>query len=54
MPLAKAIMTLAVDQSEAQKIVYAQTNGELYFLLRGNDAKIDPNDPGATAKNLFN
>jgi pilus assembly protein CpaB len=51
--LPKAILTLAVDQSEAQKIVYGSQHGQMYFALRGKDAKVDPGDTGATAKNLF-
>jgi pilus assembly protein CpaB len=53
--VAKAILTLALDQDQAQKIVYAQQNGSgLYFALLGKDAKIDLSDTGTTAKNLFN
>jgi pilus assembly protein CpaB len=51
--LPKAIMTLAVDQAQAQKIVFGQQAGDMYFALLGKDAKVDPKDPGATAKNLF-
>jgi pilus assembly protein CpaB len=51
--VAKAILTLAVDQKEAQKIVFAQGNGTMYFALLGKGTKIDLTDPGATAKNLF-
>ncbi|MEO7981259.1 MAG: Flp pilus assembly protein CpaB [Sporichthyaceae bacterium] len=52
--LPKAIMTLAVDQDQAQKIVYGTSHGEMYFTLLGKGAKIDPTDTGTTAKNLFN
>jgi pilus assembly protein CpaB len=52
--LPKTILTLAVDQNEAQKIVFGSQNGTMYFALRGKDVKVDPSDPGATAKNLFN
>jgi pilus assembly protein CpaB len=51
--LPKALMTLAVSQDEAQKIVYGQSHGEMYFTLLGKDAKIDKSNTGATAKNLF-
>lgn len=51
--LPKAILTLAVDQTQAQKIVYGSQTGQMYFTLLGKDAKIDVTDPGTTAKNLF-
>jgi pilus assembly protein CpaB len=51
--VAKAILTLAVDQKEAEKIVFAQSNGTMYFALLGKGTKIDLTDPGANAKNLF-
>jgi pilus assembly protein CpaB len=53
--VAKTLLTLALDQTELQKIVYAQGNGSgLYFALLGKGTKINLNDPGITAKNLFN
>jgi pilus assembly protein CpaB len=52
--LPKAIMTLAVSQAEAQKIVYGSQHGQMYFTLLGKDAKVDLGDTGTTAKNLFN
>jgi pilus assembly protein CpaB len=52
--LPKAIMTLAVSQAEAQKIVYGSQHGQMYFTLLGKGAKVDPGDTGTTAKNLFN
>lgn len=50
----KAIITLAVDQDQAQKIVLGQTLGELYFTLLGDKFSVDPKNSGATDKNLFN
>jgi pilus assembly protein CpaB len=53
--VAKAILTLAVDQREAQKILYAEGNGAtMYFALLGKGTKIDLTDTGANGKNLFN
>jgi pilus assembly protein CpaB len=52
--VAKAILTLAVDQDQAQKILYGSQNGTMYFGLLGKDAKVDLSDTGATGKNLFN
>jgi pilus assembly protein CpaB len=35
-----AILTLAVDQREAQKVINAQSGGALYFGLLGDDANV--------------
>lgn len=50
--LPKAIMTLAVSQNEAQRIVYAQTKGSLYFALLSKKSKIDTGTP-TDLENLF-
>lgn len=50
--LPKAILTLAVDQAQAQKIVYAQTKGSLYFALLSKKSKIDTGTP-TDLENLF-
>lgn len=50
----KALITLAVDQTEAQKIVYAQAgHGTVTFGLLGDTSKIDKSGAGTTAQNLF-
>lgn len=49
----KTLLTLALDQREAQKIVYATQNGQLYFALLGGESKLSTSDPGTTAENLF-
>ncbi len=50
--LPTAILTLAVDQLQAQKLIYATTKGSLYFALLTKDSKIGPSAPvGIT--NLF-
>lgn len=51
--LPKALLTLAVDQREAQKIVYASEHGRLYFGLLDGDSEVSATDPGVTAENLF-
>ena len=53
--LPKALLTVAVDQKEAQKLVYAQNSGgTITFGLLNKESKVDRNDPGASADNLFN
>lgn len=54
-----AILTLAVTQDQAQKIIYAsgktgaaQYSG-LYFGLMNADSKVTVNNPGANSANLF-
>ena len=49
----KALLTLAVDQREAQKVVYASQHGQLYFALLGGNSDVSTSDPGTTAENLF-
>ena len=51
--LPKALLTLAVDQTEAQKIVYAQGHGKVTFGLLTEKFEINKSDAGTTAKNLF-
>ncbi len=47
-----AIMTLAVDQSQAQRLVFAATKANLYFALLAKDSKVGP--AGAVdIRNLF-
>ena len=52
--LPKALLTLAVDQEQAQKIVFAQSQGPVTFgLLDPDSPTINVEDPGTTADNLF-
>lgn len=51
--LPKALLTLAVSQSEAQKVVYGSQHGQMYFGLLTRDSKVDRSDNGVTAENLF-
>lgn len=47
-----AILTLAVDQGEAEKIINAQTGGSLYFALLGDGTKVRTGG-ATTTQNLF-
>jgi pilus assembly protein CpaB len=46
------LFTLAVDQVEAEKVMYAATHGELSFGLLNDDSKVKAG-PGVTQQNLF-
>lgn len=46
------LFTLAVDQSEAEKVMYASSHGELSFGLLNKDSKVKPTY-GVTQQNLF-
>jgi pilus assembly protein CpaB len=50
--LPKTLMTLAVDQNDAQKIIYASGNGELAFGLLDKNSTVKPGGP-VTDQNLF-
>jgi pilus assembly protein CpaB len=52
--LPKALLTLAVDQAEAQKVVYGSQHGRMYFGLLTADSKVDKSDAGVDSQNLFN
>ena len=49
----RALLTLAVDQGDAQKVVYGSQHGQLYFALLSQDAELSTSNPGTTAENLF-
>jgi pilus assembly protein CpaB len=48
----KAILTLSLDQTEAEKVVFAQKDGQLYFALMTQDSRLKAG-PGVDSKNLF-
>lgn len=48
----RAILTLALDQDQAQRVVFGQTQGELYLALLGDKASVTT-DETTTALNLF-
>ena len=51
--LPRTLLTLAVDQDEAERIQFAAANGSLSFGLLSADSKVQPGK-GVTAQNLFN
>jgi pilus assembly protein CpaB len=51
--LPKALLTLAVTQDEAQKVVYGSQHGQMYFGLLTEDSRVDTSDTGVNAENLF-
>jgi len=51
--LTKALLTVAVDQKDAQKLVYAQEHGRITFGLLNEESEINPSEPGTGAQNLF-
>ncbi|MDZ5663809.1 hypothetical protein HN031_18975 [Nocardioides sp. zg-1308] len=48
----RAILTVAVDQTQAEKIIYAARNAEISFALLSDDSKVD-DGPGVTASDLM-
>lgn len=48
----RAILTVAVDQKEAEKLIFATRNGEIYFALLTDDSKISANS-GVTAQDVI-
>jgi pilus assembly protein CpaB len=50
--LPKTLLTLGVSQPEAEKILLAQSTGELAFGLLNDDSQVAPSQ-GATTQNLF-
>lgn len=50
--LPRTLMTLAVDQKDAQRLLYASGNGELAFALLTPNSTVK-SDPGVNAQNLF-
>ncbi|MGZ4589853.1 MAG: Flp pilus assembly protein CpaB [Actinomycetes bacterium] len=49
----KALVTLAVDQSEYQKVLYASSHGKMSLALLGKNAQLNPAAPGTSIDNLF-
>jgi pilus assembly protein CpaB len=48
----RAILTLAVDQKQAEKVIYAARNAEISFALLSDDSKV-ADGPGVTAADLM-
>jgi pilus assembly protein CpaB len=51
--LPSTLLTLAVSQGDAEKVMYGSTNGTLSFGLTNSDSQVAPSK-GVTASNLFN
>ena len=50
--LPKTLFTLAVDQKDAERIIFAAANGELTFALLNDKSKVK-SGPGVSSTNLF-
>jgi pilus assembly protein CpaB len=50
--LPRTLLTLAVDQGEAEKVIFAAKNGELAFALLTEKSQVEPGPP-VTADNIF-
>jgi len=50
--LPRALLTLALDQRNAEKLVFASQQGTVFFGLRNDKSKVAP-DAGVSAGNLF-
>lgn len=50
--LPRTLFTLAVDQKDAERVMYAATHGELVFALLTEESKVKPG-PGIGPQNLF-
>ena len=50
--LPKTLLTLAVSQQEAERVLYAAQNGDLAFGLLNNDSQVTPSK-GVSLDNLF-
>ena len=50
--LPRTLLTLSLDQRQAEKVLFAQGHGELAFALLTSKSKVEPG-PGTTAPNLF-
>lgn len=49
----KAIVTVAVDQKDAQKAIFADRNQDLTFALRNDDSQVNGKQPATDATNVF-
>lgn len=48
-----AILTLAVNQDQAQRIIQATSAGTMYFALLNEASELDPDRAGTTNENIF-
>lgn len=49
----RTILTLAVDQAQAEKLIYAARNGELYFALLNDKSVVNPDQTGVKARDVM-
>ena len=47
-----AILTLALDQEQAQRVILSTTDGQMYFALLDENSDIDPNLPPTSTTDL--
>ncbi len=52
--LPRTLMTLALDQKLAQKLIFAQENGSVFFSLLNKKSEVSLTVPAATSATLFN
>lgn len=45
-----AILTLALTQDEAQRVIQGSTEGAMYFALVNDESEVDPDAPGTTTE----
>jgi pilus assembly protein CpaB len=50
----RALLTLALNQANAEKMIHASSKGTLYLGLLTGSSKIDPTTAGITGAKLFN
>jgi pilus assembly protein CpaB len=50
---AGVLLTLALNQEEAQRMIFADAEGELYLGLLPEGGKGNPEEDGVTGKSLF-
>lgn len=50
--LPRTLMTLALDQQDAEKVLFSQGTGELVFAVINDDSQVQPG-PGTTTDDLF-
>ena len=48
----RTILTIAVDQEQAERVIYASRNGDLAFALRTEQSKVKSNR-GVTARDIM-
>jgi pilus assembly protein CpaB len=48
-----AILTLGLDQDQAQRVIQATSAGSMYFALLNAESELDPDLPGTTNANIF-